>query len=50
MWRDVFLDHREALVDMLACLAEDSLTSRRPVRGGDAAYIQDKVPPRTPEA
>ena len=43
MWRDVFLNNREALLEMLARFTEDAQAMARAIRWGDAAYIEDKV-------
>jgi cyclohexadieny/prephenate dehydrogenase len=43
MWRDVFLNNREALLEMLARFMEDTQAMARAVRWGDAAHIEDKV-------
>ena len=43
MWRDIFLNNREALLEMLARFIEDAQAMARAVRWGDAAYIEDKV-------
>jgi cyclohexadieny/prephenate dehydrogenase len=43
MWRDVFLNNREALLEMLQRFMEDAQAMARAVRWGDAAYIEDKV-------
>ena len=43
MWRDVFLNNREALLEMLARFTEDAQAMARAVRWGDADYIEDKV-------
>ncbi|MDE2005928.1 MAG: prephenate/arogenate dehydrogenase family protein [Rhodospirillales bacterium] len=43
MWRDVFLNNREALLEMLARFLEDAQAMARAVRWGDAAYIEDMV-------
>ncbi len=43
MWRDVFLNNREALLEMLARFLEDAQAMARAVRWGDAGYIEDKV-------
>ena len=43
MWRDMFLNNREALLEMLARFMEDAQAMSRAVRWGDAAYIEDKV-------
>ena len=42
-WRDVFLNNREALLEMLQRFMEDAQAMARAVRWGDAAYIEDKV-------
>ena len=43
MWRDVFLNNREALLEMLARFTEDAQAMGRAVRWGDTAYIEDKI-------
>lgn len=43
MWRDIFLNNRDALLEMLARFMEDAQAMARAVRWGDAAYIEDKV-------
>ncbi|MDD2876412.1 MAG: prephenate/arogenate dehydrogenase family protein [Acidiphilium sp.] len=43
MWRDVFLNNREALLEMLARFTEDAQAMARAVRWGDSSYIEDKV-------
>lgn len=43
MWRDIFLNNREALLEMLARFLEDAQAMARAVRWGDAAYIEDMV-------
>jgi cyclohexadieny/prephenate dehydrogenase len=43
MWRDIFLNNREALLEMLARFMEDAQAMSRAVRWGDAAYIEDMV-------
>jgi cyclohexadieny/prephenate dehydrogenase len=43
MWRDVFLNNREALLEMLARFSEDAQAMARAVRWGDPEYIEDKV-------
>jgi cyclohexadieny/prephenate dehydrogenase len=42
-WRDVFLNNREALQEMLAPFMEDAQAIARAVRWGDAGYIEDKI-------
>jgi len=43
MWRDIFLNNRDALLEMLARFVEDAQAMSRAVRYGDAEYIVDKV-------
>jgi cyclohexadieny/prephenate dehydrogenase len=43
MWRDIFLNNREALLEMLARFTEDAQAMARAVRWGDASYIEDRV-------
>ena len=43
MWRDVFLNNREALLEMLARFTEDAQAMARAVRWGDGTYIEDKI-------
>lgn len=43
MWRDIFLNNREALLEMLARFTEDAQAMARAIRWGDATYIEDKV-------
>ncbi|MGI4943872.1 MAG: prephenate/arogenate dehydrogenase family protein [Janthinobacterium lividum] len=43
MWRDVFLNNREALLEMLARFTEDASAMARAVRWGDAAYIEQRI-------
>ncbi len=43
MWRDVFLNNREALLEMLARFTEDAQAMARAVRWGDGEYIEDKI-------
>jgi cyclohexadieny/prephenate dehydrogenase len=43
MWRDVFLNNREALLEMLARFTEDAQAMARAVRWGDGAYIEESV-------
>ena len=43
MWRDVFLNNREALLEMLARFTEDAQAMGRAVRRGEAAFIEDRI-------
>ena len=43
MWRDIFSNNKEALLEMLARFSEDAQAMARAVRWGDTAYIEDKI-------
>ncbi len=43
MWRDIFLNNKDALLEMLARFTEDAQGMARAVRWGDTAYIEDKI-------
>ena len=43
MWRDVFLNNREALLEMLGRFVEDAHALGRAVRRGEAGYIEDRI-------
>jgi cyclohexadieny/prephenate dehydrogenase len=43
MWRDVFLNNREAVLEMLARFTEDSHALARAVRYGQADFIEDRI-------
>ncbi|GGJ41684.1 prephenate/arogenate dehydrogenase family protein [Neoroseomonas lacus] len=43
MWRDVFLNNREALLEMLARFSEDAHALGRAVRYGQADFIEDRI-------
>jgi cyclohexadieny/prephenate dehydrogenase len=43
MWRDIFLNNRDALLEMLARFTEDAQAMARAVRWGDGAYIEDRI-------
>ncbi len=43
MWRDVFLNNREALLEMLARFMEDAQAMARAVRWGDPSYIEESI-------
>ncbi len=43
MWRDIFLNNREALLEMLARFTEDAQAMAHAVRWGDGDYIAEKV-------
>ena len=43
MWRDIFLNNRDALLEMLARFTEDSHALARAVRWGQADFIEDRI-------
>jgi cyclohexadieny/prephenate dehydrogenase len=43
MWRDVFLNNREAVLEMLARFTEDSQALGRAIRWGEAGFIEDRI-------
>ncbi|MBE7210806.1 MAG: prephenate/arogenate dehydrogenase family protein [Gluconacetobacter diazotrophicus] len=43
MWRDVFLNNRDALLEMLARFTEDAQAMARAIRWGDEDYIVERV-------
>jgi cyclohexadieny/prephenate dehydrogenase len=43
MWRDIFLNNREALLEMLARFMEDAQAMARAVRWGDPEYIEERI-------
>ncbi len=43
MWRDIFLNNREALLEMLARFTEDAQAMARAIRWGDDAFIVDRI-------
>jgi len=43
MWRDIFLNNREAVLEMLQRFMEDAQGMARAIRWGDAAYIEGMV-------
>ncbi|RVT91960.1 prephenate/arogenate dehydrogenase family protein [Rhodovarius crocodyli] len=43
MWRDIFLNNREALLEMLARFSEDAHALGRAVRYGQAEFIEDRL-------
>ncbi|MBU8537361.1 prephenate/arogenate dehydrogenase family protein [Falsiroseomonas tokyonensis] len=43
MWRDVFLNNREALLEMLARFTEDAQALGRAVRWGESGFIEDRI-------
>ncbi|WP_342627331.1 prephenate/arogenate dehydrogenase family protein [Nguyenibacter vanlangensis] len=43
MWRDIFLNNRDALLEMLARFTEDAQAMARAIRWGDEAFIVDRI-------
>ena len=43
MWRDVFLNNREALLEMLGRFERDAAAMARAIRDGDGAFIAERV-------
>jgi len=43
MWRDIFVNNKEALLEMFARFSEDAQSMARAVRWGDTGYIEDKI-------
>mgnify|MGYP002780542733 FL=1 len=43
MWRDVFLNNREAVLEMLARFSEDAHAFGRAIRWGEAGFIEDRI-------
>ena len=43
MWRDIFLNNREALLEMLARFTEDAQALARAVRWGEAEFLEDRI-------
>lgn len=43
MWRDIFLNNREALLEMLARFMEDAQAMARAVRWGDPGFIEGSI-------
>jgi cyclohexadieny/prephenate dehydrogenase len=43
MWRDIFMNNKDALLEMLARFSEDAQAMARAVRWGDTDYIEDKI-------
>lgn len=43
MWRDVFLNNREAVLEMLARFTEDAQAFGRAIRWGEEDFIEDRI-------
>jgi cyclohexadieny/prephenate dehydrogenase len=43
MWRDIFTNNKDALLEMFSRFSEDAQAMARAVRWGDTDYIEDKI-------
>lgn len=43
MWRDIFVNNKDALLEMYSRFSEDAQAMARAVRWGDTGYIEDKI-------
>jgi cyclohexadieny/prephenate dehydrogenase len=43
MWRDIFVNNKDALLEMFGRFQEDAQAMARAVRWGDTGYIEDKI-------
>ena len=43
MWRDIFINNKDALLEMFSRFSEDAQAMARAVRWGDTGYIEDKI-------
>ncbi|MDE1907249.1 MAG: prephenate/arogenate dehydrogenase family protein [Rhodospirillales bacterium] len=43
MWRDVFINNKDALLEMFSRFSEDAQAMARAVRWGDTDYIEDRI-------
>ncbi|OYV41319.1 MAG: cyclohexadienyl dehydrogenase [Acidocella sp. 20-61-6] len=43
MWRDIFINNKDALLEMFSRFSEDAQAMARAVRWGDTEYIEDKI-------
>ncbi|MDE8348497.1 MAG: prephenate/arogenate dehydrogenase family protein [Acidocella sp.] len=43
MWSDIFMNNKDAVLEMLARFSEDAQAMARAIRWGDTAYIEDKI-------
>jgi cyclohexadieny/prephenate dehydrogenase len=43
MWRDIFINNKDALLEMFSRFSEDAQAMARAVRWTDTAYIEDKI-------
>jgi cyclohexadieny/prephenate dehydrogenase len=43
MWRDIFLNNKDALLEMFERFSQDALAMAAAVRRGDTGYIEDKI-------
>ncbi|MDR3505313.1 MAG: prephenate/arogenate dehydrogenase family protein [Acidocella sp.] len=43
MWRDIFINNKDALLEMFARFSEDAQSMARAVRWNDTSYIEDRI-------
>jgi cyclohexadieny/prephenate dehydrogenase len=43
MWSDIFMNNKDAVLEMLARFSEDAQAMARAIRWGDTTYIEDKI-------
>jgi len=43
MWRDIFINNKDALLEMFARFSEDAQSMARAVRWNDTGYIEDRI-------
>jgi len=43
MWSDIFMNNKDAILEMLARFSEDAQAMARAIRWGDTTYIEDKI-------
>jgi cyclohexadieny/prephenate dehydrogenase len=43
MWSDIFMNNKDAILEMLARFSEDAQAMARAIRWGDTSYIEDKI-------
>ena len=50
MWRDVFLNNKEAVLEMLGRFSEDLTALQRAIRCGEGDKLEDSSPAPAPSA
>ena len=45
MWRDIFLNNREAVLEVIQRFTEDLTALQRAIRWGEGEVLEQKVPP-----